>query len=389
MKTIQPCHWTWRTTFKIQKQMKSTDSTNGDLDAIESNFNQLSRRGFILKTAHTVAGAAAATAGMGAMSAQAANAAPETEKATSPKESKNASPESLTNGMPYGTIRGLKISRLILGSNVPGAHSRDLIYVQSMGRAYCTREKMLETYELAESQGINLVLQGGGLVREYNQTRGGHLRTLRPVSVDPGDDRESIKRKLAEAAADDMAAASYIWGDRGDYLARAKKMDLVGTAMKLARELGIVLGVGGHDLEVPIQCEALGIKPDFYVKTFHNYNYWSATPKENRKPFCWYDDQGGNSYSGKKADHNQFHDNIWCLDPEKTIEVMRKVEVPWIAFKVLAAGAIHPLEGFPFAFRNGADCIAVGMLDFQIRANVDRVKKCAARLKDRARPWRA
>jgi hypothetical protein len=65
------------------------------------------------------------------------------------------------------------------------------------------------------------------------------------------------------------------------------------------------------------------------------------------------------------------------------------VEVPWIAFKVLAAGAIHPLEGFPFAFRNGADCIAVGMLDFQIRANVDRVKKCAARLKDRARPWRA
>jgi hypothetical protein len=258
-----------------------------------------------------------------------------------------------------------------------------------MGRAYCTREKMLETYELAESQGINLVLQGGGLVREYNQTRGGHLRTLRPVSVDPGDDRESIKRKLAEAAADDMAAASYIWGDRGDYLARAKKMDLVGTAMKLARELGIVLGVGGHDLEVPIQCEALGIKPDFYVKTFHNDNYWSATPKENRKPFCWYDDQGGNSYSGKKADHNQFHDNIWCLDPEKTIEVMRKVEVPWIAFKVLAAGAIHPLEGFPFAFRNGADFIAVGMLDFQIRANVDRVKKCAARLKDRARPWRA
>ena len=66
---------------------------------------------------------------------------------------------------------------------------------------------------------------------------------------------------------------------------------------------------------------------------------------------------------------------------------MRKVKVPWIALKVLAAGAIHPLHGFPFAFRNGTDCIAVGMLDFQISMNVDRVKKCVARLKDRDRPW--
>ena len=39
----------------------------------------------------------------------------------------------LTNGMPYGTIGELKISRLIFGSNTPGAHSRDLIYVSAMG----------------------------------------------------------------------------------------------------------------------------------------------------------------------------------------------------------------------------------------------------------------
>ncbi len=291
--------------------------------------------------------------------------------------------------MPYGTIRGLKISRLILGSNVPGAHSRDLIYVASLGAAYNTREKMLETYQLAESQGINVVLQGGDLVREYNKNRGGHLRTIRTIDVDPDDNRESIQRKLALAAKDDLAALFYIWGDRGDYLARAKRMDLAGTAMEVARELGIVLGIGGHSLEVPMQCEALGIKPDFYVKTFHNDNYWSATPKEYRADFCWYDNQGGNSYSGSVDNHDRFHDNIWCLDPQKTIEVMRKVEVPWIAFKVLAAGAIHPRQGFSFAFRNGADFIAVGMLDFQIGMNVDLVKRDVARLKQRDRPWHA
>jgi hypothetical protein len=328
-------------------------------------------------------------AGLTATAVAGANAAPQTENSTVTNDPTAPPSATLANNMPYGTIRGIKISRLIFGSNVPGAHSRDLIYVASLGARYNTRERMLDTYASAESQGINTVLQGGALVREYNRTRGGHLRVLRPVNLGPGDRREEIKRRFAAVANDDLVAASYIWGDQGDYLARAKRMDQVGMAMEVARELGMVLGLGGHSLEVPIQCEQLGIKPDFYVKTFHNDNYWSATPKEHRVEFCWYDDKGGNSYSGKTNDHNRFHDNIWCLDPEKTINVMRKVEVPWIAFKVLAAGAIHPRQGFSFAFRNGADFIAVGMLDFQVSMNADIAKKSVANSKHRERPWRA
>ena len=298
--------------------------------------------------------------------------------------------ETPASGMPYGTIGDLKISRLILGSNVPGAHCRDLVYVTALGRAYNTPERMLDTYELAESQGVNTVLQGNpNLLREYNATRGGRLRTIQPVSVNSGDGKETIKNTLAAAMKNDLAAAFYIMGDRGDYLARAKRMDVAGTAMEVAKELGIVLGLGGHSLEVPIQCEELGIRPDFYVKTFHDDNYWSATPKEYREPFCWYDNAGGNSYSGKTGDHNRFHDNIWCLNPEKTIKVMRPIEAPWIAFKVLAAGAIYPRQGFAHAFRNGADFIAVGMLDFQIRENVTLTKRLVGLLEDRDRPWRA
>jgi hypothetical protein len=54
---------------------------------------------------------------------------------------------------------------------------------------------------------------------------------------------------------------------------------------------------------------------------------------------------------------------------------MRKVNKPWIAFKVLAAGAIHPREGFKYAFENGADFICVGMFDFQVRENVIMAKE--------------
>ena len=292
------------------------------------------------------------------------------------------------NSMPYGTIGGRKVSRLILGSNTPGAHSRDLIYVSQLGRAYHTKARMLDTYELAESQGINTLLQGNTRwIREYNAKRGGKLRKIQPVSVTKDDSKEKIKKTLTGAMKNDVAALFYIMGDRGDYLARAKRMDQVAAAMEIAKSLGMTLGLGGHSLRVVTECEKNGITPHFYVKTFHHDNYWSATPKANRQPFCWYDSKGGNSYSGKTGDHNRFHDNIWCLDADKTVEVMKKVKAPWIAFKVLAAGAIGPTSGFKFAFNGGADFVAVGMCDFHVKPNVQILKSLFIRGIDRERPW--
>ncbi len=42
-----------------------------------------------------------------------------------------------------------------------------------------------------------------------------------------------------------------------------------------------------------------------------------------------------------------------------------------IAFKVLAAGAIRPADGFRYAFENGADFLCVGMYDFQMVSNIN------------------
>lgn len=301
-------------------------------------------------------------------------------KASSPKPSGGA--------MPYGMIGDRKVGRLILGSNPPGCHSRDLIYVLQLGRAYHTRARMLDMYENAEAQGINTVLQGNThLMRHYNKTRGGKLRKIMPVSVTKDNNKAKIKKILTSAMRNDLAALHYIWGDRGDYLARAHRMDLVGEAMEIAKSLGMTLGLGGHSLTVVTECLKDGVKPDFYVKTFHHDNYWSATPKANREPYCWYDKKGGDSYSGRTGDHNRFHDNIWCLDAEKTAEVMSKVTVPWIAFKVLAGGAISPTSGFKFAFQNGADFVAVGMCDFHVRPNAQILKGLFARGIERDRQW--
>jgi hypothetical protein len=80
---------------------------------------------------------------------------------------------------------------------------------------------------------------------------------------------------------------------------------------------------------------------------------------------------------------------MWCVDPEETIEFMETVAKPWIAFKILAAGAIHPRQGFAYAIDNGADFIGVGMFDFQVEENCQLLPRLVRRAQNRRRPWRA
>jgi hypothetical protein len=285
--------------------------------------------------------------------------------------------------MPCGMIGNVKISRLILGSNMMGggAHSRDLRYIGPLMRAYNTQEKLMETMALAESEGINTVSQGPTwLVKKYNEECGGNLQQLAPLDILETDSDQVIKssvRKLVDA----NPAAIYVFGHSGDKLVRAGRTDVIAKALQYVRDEGLPAGVGGHSLHVVTQCEKHEIAPDFYFKTFHRDNYWSRTLKENRDEYCW--------YKGASSNPGFYNDNMWCMDPEQTADVMQNVKAPWIAFKVLAAGAIHPKMAFSYALRKGADFLVVGMFDFQVRENAKLVRDTLRSLKRRDRPWRA
>ena len=85
--------------------------------------------------------------------------------------------------------------------------------------------------------------------------------------------------------------------------------------------------------------------------------------------------------------HDEYHDNMFCHNHEQTVAFMQDVKVPWIAFKVLAAGAIPPKVGFHYAFQSGADFICVGMFDFQVEEDAKLARQTITKATNRKRPW--
>ena len=282
----------------------------------------------------------------------------------------------LKGELPKGTIGDHVISRLVIGGNLIGgwAHARDLIYVSKLFRAYNTEKKIFETLQLAEQAGIDTINIGfptNELLQKYKKITGSRIQVISQVAPD----RETGDLFAEINPAMDLGAdILQIQGNWCDWLVRDDRIDDIAAMMDKIRNQGYTAGLGAHTVDSLIACEEAGIIPDYYMKTMHHDRYWSAHPRENRVAF---------EVDGKKhADHNRFHDNIFCLFPERVAEFAMRTTVPVMGFKVLAAGAIKPEDGFKWAFENGADFICVGMFDFQV---VDDVNTTIAVLEELSR----
>lgn len=277
--------------------------------------------------------------------------------------------------LPTGKIGDLEVSRILLGGNLLThyTHSRDLKYVYNLCAHYNTEEKIHETMALAEAHGVNTlsIHNPPGIVamlKRYRQRYGGKIKWIICPIAELTDDMKAYSEMTKELV-DNGTEAIYLWGVRSDPLCAQGRMDLVRKAVEIAKDLGVPSGVGCHDLNVVVQCEKHNIPNDFYIKTFHHHNYPSAPkPHELKNAHC--------EVPG-----------YWCKDPAETIEVMKNVTKPWIAFKVMAAGAIPPRDAFKYVFENGADHSLAGMFDFEITEDVMIANETLASVKNRARPW--
>jgi len=271
--------------------------------------------------------------------------------------------EALKKPMVRKTIKGLDISQMFFGGNLVGgwAHARDLLYVDALVVAYHTRDKIFATFELGEACGINAYLGHhshiGIMVDYWTSPASSYGRNMRYIA-----DCSSIDAAIE--CLDKGASAAYMQGEMSDRLVREGRFDEIAAFADRMRNERAVWGLGAHRLETVKACVEQGYNPDFWMKTIHHGNYWSRMPNHHE------------------------HDNVWCRDPDGTIAFMNALPQPWIGFKVLAAGAIHPHDGFRYAFESGADFICVGMYDFQVVDNVNTCMDILDSSINRRRPWR-
>jgi hypothetical protein len=280
--------------------------------------------------------------------------------------------EELKGQVPKGQIKGIELSRMIMGGNLVGgwAHARDLIYVDKLVKSYHTDEKVMQTLLLGEKCGMNALITNPQLNRIINKYRR-ELKSKLLFISDCGvwdDFHEGIRQSIQGGA--DML---YCQGGITDYWVQNGRIEEIAKGIEIIKENGLPAGIGAHCIESIKACVEFGIKPDFWVKTLHHHNYWSSGRH-------W-------SYNEDSILKDKDNDNVFCHNPDETIRFMNGLEEPWIAFKVLAAGAIQPEDGFKYAFDNGADFICVGMYDFQVVDNTNIVLDTLANLQ-RPYPWR-
>jgi hypothetical protein len=285
--------------------------------------------------------------------------------------------------MPVGKIGSLSVGRLISGSNLISLnmHARDLGYVTPLAARYNTEERVFMTLKKCEEQGCNTIVLKNHNFRQfrlsdYAREWGGKLQWIADVITTDIDRYEALLVEHLELG----AAATYLWGGASDTWYYQKRPEKILRAFEIMKRYEIPVGIGAHRLEPIAFCEREGLAPDFYMLTLHHDRYWSAHPKENRRFM--------EMYGKDSPNHAEYHDNMFCHNHEATIAFMQEVKAPWIAFKVLAAGAIAPEEGFRFAFESGADFICVGMFDFQVERDAELARRAVVAAADRKRPWR-
>jgi hypothetical protein len=153
-------------------------------------------------------------------------------------------------------------------------------------------------------------------------------------------------------AVDNGAVGALIQGGIADRVIAANKPEFIHEPIEYIRSQGLLAGTAAHSMTVPVACMENGIRPDFFMQTYHN-----------------------------------FKDRYTCEEPEKVQTFFKNCDIPMIAFKILAAGAIKPEEGFRRAFEGGADFACVGMFDFQVIENANFAYSVLTNDLNRERKW--
>ncbi len=236
-------------------------------------------------------------------------------------------------------IADLQVSRFILGSNpFSGFSHQGKDRDREMVRHYTTA-RIKEVLRSAESLGINTIIGRGDhhilrVLLEY-WDEGGTLQLIGQTCPELGPPQRTI-RKLADAG----AVACHIHGGYADHMLANDRMEELHQPAELARELGLAVGLAGHNPETH-RWGARNLELDF-----HMCSYYNPIPR----------DREAAHRSGLKE---RYRDE----DRRAMTELIHELPRPAIHYKVMAAGRNDPAEALGYvaeALRPG-DAVCVGI----------------------------
>ena len=264
---------------------------------------------------------------------------------------------------PRMKFAGAEISRLVLGVNpFYGFAHFNGIYGQMMKDWY-TPEKVVEVMLRAQEFGINAFnyVELGRGAEDWKRflAAGGRMHLIPQVTA--GVDAAKMVKELKPIALQRQGEVVDAAWQKGD-------MNSVHEWCKMARQLGVPVGVGTHKAEIIEYVEEKGWDVDFYAGCVYNR---TRTPEEWRKTL------GGEMMEMHREAYLQ-------SDPPRMYKVMRQTKRPCFAFKILAAGRIQSDKDVEQAFRTAfqsikpIDGVYVGMcprLKDEVKINAELVTR--------------
>jgi hypothetical protein len=251
--------------------------------------------------------------------------------------------------LPTIRIEGIPISRLIVGGNPFSGGSHQTAELSREMRDYHTVERIKATLRECESEGINTFLGRADnhiqrlLVEYWNE--GGAVQWIAQTCPE----RASAGDNLRQAAATG-ARLAYLHGGHADRLVAAGELEPIRELLSVGRDLGLVMGVAGHDPETHRAVVEAGLGAQFHCCSFYNLG---GTRGETYLP----------------------------EDRERMIETIQQLPVPVIGYKIMAAGRNEPESAFAYAFSRlrPSDAVCVGVYtrhrSYEIRQNADLTRR--------------
>lgn len=239
--------------------------------------------------------------------------------------------------LPTTRIGKLTVSRLVMGGNPISGFShagskRDRAMID-----YFTAANVKALLRRVEAAGVNTVQLRADrhvirLLREY-WNEGGKLQWFAQTAPETDWARNIDQIKASGAS------ALYLHGGAIDQNFEKGDVDEVKRQFDCARETGLPVGVASHVPANIRRIVELGWKPDFFM-------------------ICLYNIPG---YRGKLSvgEDEKFID----ADRAKALVLFREIDVPCVAYKVLAAGRFDPRRSFEELgrFLKPIDLVNVGM----------------------------